>query len=254
MEAVGKRVGMAAAVSSAPCIFCQIARSSTSTTLLHKDDKVVAFQDINPSAFRFSPLSTFDSIRFDLVWFISFSLSLKFQTATIMYALGCCPAQCTITILAVIVYAHDRDLLVSRRKVYGYNTIPEYESREVWEDPLWTLVSISKSPRTLNSERKWLLVSYTKPFPGIRHYLVIPIEHISTVKDLQRRSEDFLLVNHMLNVGQSLIQRDAPHVRHYRYAFIMHLIFILFSFFSWLISNIFRDSTIEESSTHELVM
>uniref|UniRef100_A0A3Q7HHW4 HIT domain-containing protein n=1 Tax=Solanum lycopersicum TaxID=4081 RepID=A0A3Q7HHW4_SOLLC len=34
------------------CIFCQIATSSTSTTLLHSDDKVVAFQDINPSAFR----------------------------------------------------------------------------------------------------------------------------------------------------------------------------------------------------------
>ncbi|KAL6578880.1 hypothetical protein OROMI_009096 [Orobanche minor] len=33
------------------CIFCQIARS-TSNTLLHQDDKFVAFQDINPSAFR----------------------------------------------------------------------------------------------------------------------------------------------------------------------------------------------------------
>nr|GMC87290.1 bifunctional adenosine 5'-phosphosulfate phosphorylase/adenylylsulfatase HINT4 [Ipomoea batatas] len=41
---------MAAGVSG--CIFCQIATSSTSTTLLHSDEKVVAFQDINPSALR----------------------------------------------------------------------------------------------------------------------------------------------------------------------------------------------------------
>ncbi|KAF9601948.1 hypothetical protein IFM89_024282 [Coptis chinensis] len=34
------------------CLFCQIARSSTSTHLLHTDDKVVAFQDIKPAAFR----------------------------------------------------------------------------------------------------------------------------------------------------------------------------------------------------------
>ncbi|KAK6262893.1 hypothetical protein QUC31_008709 [Theobroma cacao] len=43
---------MAGATSpSQPCIFCQIARGSTSTPLLHADDKVVAFQDIKPSAF-----------------------------------------------------------------------------------------------------------------------------------------------------------------------------------------------------------
>ncbi|KAJ9706898.1 hypothetical protein PVL29_002054 [Vitis rotundifolia] len=86
--------------ASSPCIFCQIARSYTSTTLLHSDDKVVAFQDINPSAFR--------------------------------------------------------------------------------------------------------------------HYLVIPVEHIATVKDLQRRAEDYSLVGHMLNVGQTLLHRDAPHSMEYR--------------------------------------
>ncbi|GFP99188.1 histidine triad nucleotide-binding protein 3 [Phtheirospermum japonicum] len=91
-----------AAAPSPSCIFCQIARS-TSTTLLHRDDKVVAFQDINPSAFR--------------------------------------------------------------------------------------------------------------------HYLVIPIEHIPTVKDLHKSSEDFSLVSHMLNVGQSLLHRDAPHAKHYRFGF-----------------------------------
>ncbi|KAL8521014.1 hypothetical protein ACS0TY_011525 [Phlomoides rotata] len=102
IDAVFKSVAMEAALQSS-CIFCQIARSSTSTTLLHKDDKIVAFQDINPSAFR--------------------------------------------------------------------------------------------------------------------HYLVIPIEHIPTVNDLQRRSQDFSLVSHMLNVGQSLLQRDAPHAKHYRHCF-----------------------------------
>ncbi|XP_039064908.1 bifunctional adenosine 5'-phosphosulfate phosphorylase/adenylylsulfatase HINT4-like [Hibiscus syriacus] len=36
-----------------PCIFCQIARSSNSTpSFIQFDDKVVAFQDIKPVAFR----------------------------------------------------------------------------------------------------------------------------------------------------------------------------------------------------------
>ncbi|KAA8521387.1 hypothetical protein F0562_012051 [Nyssa sinensis] len=98
---LSSRGAMAGATSS--CIFCQIARSSTSTTLLHTDEKVVAFQDIKPSAFR--------------------------------------------------------------------------------------------------------------------HYLVIPVEHISTVNDLQRRAEDFSLVSHMLNVGQTLLRRDAPQSKLYRFGF-----------------------------------
>ncbi|KAF6140403.1 hypothetical protein GIB67_013172 [Kingdonia uniflora] len=85
------------------CLFCEIARSSTSTPLLHTDDKVVAFQDINPSAFR--------------------------------------------------------------------------------------------------------------------HYLVIPVSHISTVKDLRRRMEDYDLANHMLNVGKSLLYKDAPNSKQYRFGF-----------------------------------
>ncbi|KAL6536425.1 Bifunctional adenosine 5'-phosphosulfate phosphorylase/adenylylsulfatase hint4 [Orobanche gracilis] len=51
------------------------------------------------------------------------------------------------------------------------------------------------------------------------HYLVIPVEHIPTVKDLKRSPEDFSLVSHMLNVGQSLLRRDAPHAKHYRFGF-----------------------------------
>ncbi|EYU34368.1 hypothetical protein MIMGU_mgv1a019090mg [Erythranthe guttata] len=90
-------------MAASSCIFCQIARSSTSTILLHQDHKVIAFQDINPSAFR--------------------------------------------------------------------------------------------------------------------HYLVIPIEHIPTVNDLHKRSEDYTLVSHMLNVGQTLLQRDAPQAKEYRFGF-----------------------------------
>ncbi|KAJ4950795.1 hypothetical protein NE237_027627 [Protea cynaroides] len=92
-----------AVAGAGPCVFCQIARSSTSTQLLHSDEKVVAFQDINPSAFK--------------------------------------------------------------------------------------------------------------------HYLVIPVEHISTVKDLQRRMEDYQLVSHMLDVGQTLLRRDAPDSKQYRFGF-----------------------------------
>ncbi|KAH6788701.1 histidine triad nucleotide-binding 4 [Perilla frutescens var. frutescens] len=104
-DAVGKSVmtmAMAGALSSS-CIFCQIARASTTTTLLHQDDKVVAFEDINPSA--------------------------------------------------------------------------------------------------------------------LRHYLVIPVEHIPTVKQLWRRPEDFALVSHMVDVGRALLRRDAPNAEQYRFGF-----------------------------------
>ncbi|XP_039689992.1 bifunctional adenosine 5'-phosphosulfate phosphorylase/adenylylsulfatase HINT4 isoform X2 [Medicago truncatula] len=93
--------GMIAATGS--CVFCNIATKSNSNTILHSDDKVVAFRDINPSAFR--------------------------------------------------------------------------------------------------------------------HYLVVPVEHIPTVKDLQRRTEDYSLVSHMLDVGKMLLVRDAPHSKQYRFGF-----------------------------------
>ncbi|KAG0449315.1 hypothetical protein HPP92_020664 [Vanilla planifolia] len=89
--------------SAKPCPFCQLARCSTGMPLLHADDRVVAFPDINPSA--------------------------------------------------------------------------------------------------------------------LRHFLVIPIEHIPTVTNLHRRTEDFQLVNHMLDVGRSLLQTDAPESKLYRFGF-----------------------------------
>ncbi|KAH7655635.1 Sulfate adenylyltransferase (ADP) protein [Dioscorea alata] len=43
----------------------------------------------------------------------------------------------------------------------------------------------------------------------IRHYLVIPVEHVATVNDLKSGVDDHQLVSHMLNVGQNLLSRDA---------------------------------------------
>ncbi|XP_043809889.1 bifunctional adenosine 5'-phosphosulfate phosphorylase/adenylylsulfatase HINT4 isoform X3 [Manihot esculenta] len=54
---------------------------------------------------------------------------------------------------------------------------------------------------------------------GGRHYLVIPVEHISTVRNLQSREEDYTLVNHMLSVGKMLLHRDAPQSKEYRFGF-----------------------------------
>ncbi|KAH7549613.1 hypothetical protein JRO89_XS13G0056300 [Xanthoceras sorbifolium] len=54
---------------------------------------------------------------------------------------------------------------------------------------------------------------------AFRHYLVIPVDHIPTVKDLQRREEDYSLVSHMLTVGQTLLRRDAPQSNQYRFGF-----------------------------------
>lgn len=52
-----------------------------------------------------------------------------------------------------------------------------------------------------------------------RHYLVIPIEHIPTVKNLQRTNEDHQLVSHMVKVGKDLLSRDAPKSEEHRFGF-----------------------------------
>ncbi|KAL1316654.1 bifunctional adenosine 5'-phosphosulfate phosphorylase/adenylylsulfatase HINT4 isoform X3 [Arachis ipaensis] len=54
---------------------------------------------------------------------------------------------------------------------------------------------------------------------AFRHYLVIPVQHIPTVNDLQRKTEDYALVTHMLEVGRMLLLRDAPHSNHHRFGF-----------------------------------
>ncbi|KAM7525576.1 hypothetical protein LguiA_015478 [Lonicera macranthoides] len=70
----------------------------------------------------------------------------------------------------------------------------------------------------LHSDEKVVAFPDIKP-AAFRHYLVIPVEHISTVKDLQKREEDFALVSHMLNVGQSLLHRDSPQSKQYKFGF-----------------------------------
>ncbi|GKV50154.1 hypothetical protein SLEP1_g56867 [Rubroshorea leprosula] len=67
----------------------------------------------------------------------------------------------------------------------------------------------SSSTPLLHSDDKVVTFQDIKP-AAFRHYLVIPVEHIPSVKDLRRRSEDYSLVLHMLNVGQTLLRKDAP--------------------------------------------
>ncbi|GJN02219.1 hypothetical protein PR202_ga19549 [Eleusine coracana subsp. coracana] len=54
---------------------------------------------------------------------------------------------------------------------------------------------------------------------AFRHYLIIPIEHISTVKSLQRTEDDYQLVSHMVKVGKDLLNRDAPNSEEHRFGF-----------------------------------
>ncbi|KAL6547916.1 Bifunctional adenosine 5'-phosphosulfate phosphorylase/adenylylsulfatase hint4 [Orobanche hederae] len=79
-------------------------------------------------------------------------------------------------------------------------------------------IARSTSNTLLHQDDKFVAFQDINP-SAFRHYLVIPVEHIPTVKDLKRSPEDFSLVSHMLNVGQSLLRRDAPHAKHYRFGF-----------------------------------
>ncbi|GLT91057.1 hypothetical protein SLE2022_089660 [Rubroshorea leprosula] len=76
----------------------------------------------------------------------------------------------------------------------------------------------SSSTPLLHSDDKVVAFQDIKP-AAFRHYLVIPVEHIPTVKDLRRRSEDYSLVLHMLNVGQTLLRKDAPEAEQFRFGF-----------------------------------
>ncbi|ONK73773.1 uncharacterized protein A4U43_C04F35220 [Asparagus officinalis] len=80
---------------------------------------------------------------------------------------------------------------------------------------------IARSPastRVLYTDDRVVAFPDIKP-AAFRHYLVIPVEHMSTVKDLKKRDEDYDLVNHMLKVGQTLLLKDAPCSRLYRFGF-----------------------------------
>ncbi|KAJ8552669.1 hypothetical protein K7X08_020062 [Anisodus acutangulus] len=78
--------------------------------------------------------------------------------------------------------------------------------------------SSSTSTTLLHSDDKVVAFRDINP-SAFRHYLVIPKQHIPTVKNLQRSPEDFSLVSHMLDVGKSLLHRDAPQSKHYRFGF-----------------------------------
>ncbi|KAK9698785.1 hypothetical protein RND81_08G131200 [Saponaria officinalis] len=70
----------------------------------------------------------------------------------------------------------------------------------------------------LHRDDKVVVFQDIKP-SALRHYLVIPIEHIPTVNDLRRGSADYSLVSHMLDVGKILLERDAPQSNEYRFGF-----------------------------------
>uniref|UniRef100_A0A1J3H890 Histidine triad nucleotide-binding protein 3 n=1 Tax=Noccaea caerulescens TaxID=107243 RepID=A0A1J3H890_NOCCA len=71
----------------------------------------------------------------------------------------------------------------------------------------------NSTTRLLHNDEKVVAFQDIKP-AAHRHYLVIPKEHIPTVRDLKRRDEDYSLVSHMLSVGQGLLQKDAPQSIH----------------------------------------
>ncbi|XP_015896610.3 bifunctional adenosine 5'-phosphosulfate phosphorylase/adenylylsulfatase HINT4 [Ziziphus jujuba] len=80
------------------------------------------------------------------------------------------------------------------------------------------IASKSTSTTLLYSDEKIVAFQDINPAAD-RHYLVIPVEHIPTVRDIQKTSEDYTLVNHMLEVGQMLLRRDAPQSLQYRFGF-----------------------------------
>ncbi|XP_057860098.1 bifunctional adenosine 5'-phosphosulfate phosphorylase/adenylylsulfatase HINT4 isoform X3 [Cryptomeria japonica] len=78
--------------------------------------------------------------------------------------------------------------------------------------------AIFSSAKVLHQDDKVYAIEDIKP-AALRHYLIIPVDHIATVRNLQRRKEDYALVEHMLKIGQSLLQRDAPGALQYRFGF-----------------------------------
>ncbi|WVZ12965.1 hypothetical protein V8G54_017495 [Vigna mungo] len=59
---------------------------------------------------------------------------------------------------------------------------------------------------------------------AFRHYLVVPVTHIPTVKDLQRKPDDHSLGKETHSwVGKTLLLRDAPQAQQYRYFVVYNL-------------------------------
>ncbi|URE03476.1 Scavenger mRNA decapping enzyme C-term binding [Musa troglodytarum] len=82
------------------------------------------------------------------------------------------------------------------------------------------VVSLWDNALLLLSVQDEMVVAFRDINPSaVGHYLVVPVEHIPTVKHLRRRTEDYHLVNHMLNVGKTLLARDAPESMCSRFGF-----------------------------------
>ncbi|KMS97886.1 hypothetical protein BVRB_5g123150 [Beta vulgaris subsp. vulgaris] len=78
--------------------------------------------------------------------------------------------------------------------------------------------SSSSSTRLVHQDDKMVAFQDINP-AAFRHYLVIPIQHIPTVKNLQRGDEHFSLVTQMLNVGKTLLQLEASQSNVHRFGF-----------------------------------
>lgn len=111
--------------------------------------------------------------------------------------------------------------VLSNRSIFYFYPAPSHRfslslSLFFVSPPIKTLIS-DESLGFLQDEK---VVAFEDINPSaFRHYLVIPVEHIATVKDLRRRPEDYSLVTHMLSVGQTLLCRDAPQSKLYRFGF-----------------------------------
>ncbi|GJN26886.1 hypothetical protein PR202_gb14853 [Eleusine coracana subsp. coracana] len=77
------------------------------------------------------------------------------------------------------------------------------------------LYAVPGTPRLCAQDDKVVAFRDINP-SAFRHYLVIPIEHIPTVKSLQRTEDDYQLVSHMVKVGKDLLNRDAPNSEEHR--------------------------------------
>eukprot|EP00252_Welwitschia_mirabilis_P026487 TRINITY_DN8707_c0_g1_i1.p1 TRINITY_DN8707_c0_g1~~TRINITY_DN8707_c0_g1_i1.p1 ORF type:complete len:151 (+),score=22.31 TRINITY_DN8707_c0_g1_i1:172-624(+) len=78
--------------------------------------------------------------------------------------------------------------------------------------------NILDSNNILHQDEKVIAIQDIRP-AAVRHYLVIPVEHISSVRDLSRSEEDYALVDHMYKIGHFLVRRDAPKAFKYRFGF-----------------------------------
>ncbi|KAI5439733.1 Bifunctional adenosine 5'-phosphosulfate phosphorylase/adenylylsulfatase hint4 [Lathyrus oleraceus] len=119
-----------------------------------------------------------------------------------------------------------RSMMMTYKTQFGHGDSSDSDSilfmtiTKVEEDKTnrWYLDRRWNTHMTENKDDKVVAFRDINP-SAFRHYLVIPVKHIPTVNDLQRNTEDYSLVSHMLDVGKMLLLRDAPHSKQYRFGF-----------------------------------